>query len=97
MATHYRDGRRDELGGRELVPDEFRSSSPQKLRELAHGKGAALTAMEAKLLVDAAAEIEGGEEAYGVLVETIRELRLKLKSTEANLRSAFALIPQKNT
>lgn len=78
------------------VPDEFRSTSPNRLRDLAHARASMLSKDEADLLLGAAAEIEGSEEAYGILVATVRELRTKLKSTEANLRSTLALVQRRS-
>lgn len=78
------------------MPDDCASTSPQKLRHLVHAISPSLSKEDADLLLNAAAEIEGSEEAYGVLVDTVRDLRLKLKRTEANLRSALALVPRKS-
>lgn len=57
------------------VPDEFRSSTPSQLRALIESSGDKFGAAACKLLSDAAAEIEGGEEAFGALIAANRELR----------------------
>ncbi|MFP3637633.1 hypothetical protein [Paraburkholderia sp. SIMBA_054] len=75
------------------VPEEYRSKTPARLSALAEESG--LSEVLRMALTDAAAEIEGSEEAYAVLVNEIRDLRAKLVNTEANLRSALALIPRR--
>jgi hypothetical protein len=46
-----------------------------------------------KLLLEAAAEIEGGEDAYAALVCEIDALRKKLAHTQQNLRSVIDMLP----
>jgi hypothetical protein len=54
-------------------------------------------ATETKVLLDAAAEIEGSEEAYAVLVDQIRDLRQKLTQTQKNLMNALDLVARRST
>ena len=73
------------------VPREHRSATPEQLRALADANHFNETGK--KLLLDAAAEIEGSEEAYAILVGEIRTLREKLAHTEKNLRATIELVP----
>lgn len=75
------------------VPQEYQSQLPARLRELALSKFGAGSAEHA-LLSSAAAEIEGSEEAYAVLVEQTHALREKLAQTERNLQMTIALVPR---
>lgn len=68
------------------VPAEYQSTVPAKLRDLA----TSLDADAAKLLHDAAAEIEGGEDAFAALVQRTDELQKKLAQAQRNLESAYA-------
>ena len=67
------------------VPPEHRAKSPALLRELAAGTQFAAGSNGQKILLDAAAEIEGGEAAYADLVEENKVLRDKIKRFERNL------------
>lgn len=51
--------------------------------------------MVQQALLDAAAEIEGGEEAYAALVDQNRSLREKLAQTQTNLRGAYDVIARR--
>jgi hypothetical protein len=77
------------------VPEQFRSKAPKQLRDLAHKPELNLRPVVRQALLDAAAEIEGSEAAYAVLVSDVRGLRERLAHTEANLRSALAQVPRK--
>lgn len=77
------------------VPDESRSKAPKLLRDLAQKSDFKIGVVEQKLLQDAAAEIEGSEEAYAVLVSQIRDLRQKLAHTERNLLATLELVPRR--
>lgn len=76
-----------------IVPDEYRSESPLLLRALAQKTCSA----DQKLLLDAAAEIEGGEDAYAVLVAQIQALRETLARTERNLQTTLQLVHRKTS
>ena len=78
---------------RQSVPAESQSKAPELLRRLAQDGAGKIGEAGVSLLMDAAAEIEGGEEAYAVLVSQIEELRKKLENTERNLRATLALVP----
>lgn len=77
------------------VPEEHRSKAPELLREMA--QKLEIGSAEQKLLLDAAAEIEGSEEAYAVLVQEICGLREKLVRTEKSLLSTLELLPGRAT
>ena len=66
------------------IPPELRSMNPNRLRDLANSKFEAGSSVQ-RLLLDAAAEIEGGEDAYAVLVSQIRTLCEKIARMERNL------------
>ena len=74
------------------VPGEFRSTSPFKLRELVSSRRSKLNSDVVALLLEVAAEIEGGEDAFGAVVEENRELREKLFQMQKNLSCAHDLI-----
>lgn len=76
------------------VPEEYRSKTPDQLRELVEEHEAVLPPSVLQALCDSAAEIEGGEDAYAAVVEQNRELRKKLLEMERNLRSTLAMIPR---
>ena len=78
----------------ESVPREFQSQTPGRLRELALKCNFELGSAEYTLLCNAAAEIEGSEEAYAVLVNQVHALRRKLVQTERNLHATIALVPK---
>lgn len=75
------------------VPQQYRSSTPEQLRALARAYNDKADAVGPQLLLDAAAEIEGSEEAYAVLVAEIDALRARLILTEKNLHATIAMIP----
>lgn len=77
-----------------LVPPENQSKAPEQLRKLAQACAGKVGSAGQKLLLDTAAEIEGGEEAYAVLVGEIRDLREKLANTEKNLRATIEMVPR---
>lgn len=79
-----------------IVPEECRSKAPALLRELAQANHGEITPTGRQLLLDTAAEIEGSEEAYAVLVDEIRALREKLARTERNLRATIELVDRTN-
>lgn len=76
------------------VPEEYRSKTPEQLRELVEEHDTVLPPSVQQALCDAAAEIEGSEDAYAALVGQNRELRRKLQEMERNLRSTVAMIPR---
>lgn len=78
------------------VPPEFRSTTPSRLRDVAETLTGKVTEVQKKLLLEAAAEIEGSEEAFATLVSEKRELHKKLVQTERNLRATIDLIPRSN-
>jgi hypothetical protein len=78
------------------VPPEFQSLTPGRLRELALECKFEVGSQEHLLLSEAAAEIEGGEEAYAVLIGQVHELREKLARTEKNLQATIALVPSRS-
>lgn len=79
------------------VPEEYRSKTPAQLRELGEEHKAMLPPSVQQALCDAAAEIEGSEDAYAALVGQNRELRRKLLEMERNLRSTLAMVPRGRT
>jgi hypothetical protein len=78
---------------KKIVPVEYQSRAPEQLRNLAHACADKIGPTGQKALRDAAAEIEGSEEAYAVLVNEIHVLREKLARTERNLQATLALVP----
>jgi len=78
------------------VPEQYRSKTPAKLRSLAQNSLLDFPPAVREALQEAAAEIEGSEEAYAVLVGELRELREKHERTQENLRSAYSQIPQRS-
>ncbi len=74
------------------VPAEFQSKTPARLRDLAHKGALKLRPVVQQVMLDAAAEIEGSEEAYRALVNENRSLREKLAQTQTNLRGAYDII-----
>lgn len=83
-----------QVARRDAVPPENRSGTPELLRSFLSSYGAMLDPPARELLSNAAAEIEGGEEAYTVLVSEIAILREKLKRTEEALRATIGLVPR---
>uniref|UniRef100_UPI0018EC1E20 hypothetical protein n=1 Tax=Ralstonia sp. ASV6 TaxID=2795124 RepID=UPI0018EC1E20 len=77
--------------------EKYRSKTPACLRELAQSRAPELTADIRKAIEDAAAEIEGAEQAYAVLVEKLRLLQERHAQTEAHLRYYVSRIPSKQT
>ncbi|MEW6343078.1 MAG: hypothetical protein AB1704_20645 [Pseudomonadota bacterium] len=71
------------------VPPEFRSQTPDRLRRLAQLYGVRLPPEVQQELLDAASEIEGSEEAFGILVADKHELQPELDRTGLLLRSAY--------
>ena len=78
------------------VPEQYRSKTPAKLRILAQDALQELPPAVREALQEAAAEIEGSEVAYAVLVGDLRELREKHARTQENLRSAYSRIPPRS-
>ncbi len=74
------------------IPAEFQSKAPARLRDLAREQARPLSPAERQVVFDAAAEIEGSEEAYAVLVSEVGDLRGKLRDTRRNLDSAYEFI-----
>ncbi|WP_207002626.1 hypothetical protein [Trinickia mobilis] len=74
------------------MPAEFQSKTPARLRDLAHKGALKLRPVVQQVMLDAAAEIEGSEEAYRALVNENRSLREKLAQTQTNLRGAYDII-----
>lgn len=79
----------------ESVPREFQSQTPGRLRELALKCKFEVGSAECTLVFDAAAEIEGSEEAYAALVDQVHVLCEKLAQTERNLQATIALVPSR--
>ncbi|CAE6820961.1 hypothetical protein R70006_06194 [Paraburkholderia domus] len=77
------------------VPPEFKSQTPDRLRDLAQQYGVKLPYEVAQALLDVANEIEGSEEAFGTVVDEKRELKQKLTRTESLLRSAYDMLADK--
>jgi hypothetical protein len=77
----------------QIIPPECQSKTPEQLRTLAKVRGVQIGAAGQELLLNAAAEIEGSEEAYAVLVDENRALREKLLNTEKNLRATISMVP----
>lgn len=68
------------------IPEQFRSRTPARLRELAgkSGSPSKLRPTVQRALLEASAEIEGSEEAYAVLVSEVQALRKELAKSRAN-------------
>ena len=81
----------DDVGARAPVPPEFRSPSPAHLRDCLRRYRGTLPADVTQALLDAAAEIEGSEQAFAELVEQKRALQQVLAATQANLRAAVGV------
>lgn|GEM_PF-6868535 len=79
---------------KKMVPAEYQSKAPEQLRQLAQACASKIGSPGQKVLLDAAAEIEGSEEAYAVLVGEIEDLRKRLEHTERNLRTTLAMLPR---
>ncbi len=77
-----------------IVPPEHQSKTPGQLRTLATALAEKIGPRAQQQLLDAAAEIEGGEEAFATVVREISILRGKLATTERNLRAAVELLPR---
>lgn len=77
------------------VSEQYRSKTPGRLRDLAQKYALKVRPVVQQALLEAAGEIEGGEEAYATLVDEIRALRERLTLTERNLRETLDLIPRK--
>jgi hypothetical protein len=76
------------------VLEEFRSKTPAELRALAQDDKLDLPATARETLNNAAAEMEGSEQAYVVLMAQLGELRQKLARTEANLQATLEMVPR---
>lgn len=74
------------------VPDHHRSQRPELLRDLAIRLGKALAPADVELILSAAAEIEGSEEAFGAVVEQLQLLKRDLANKDKNLQAAYDLI-----
>lgn len=74
------------------VPEEFRSQTPSSLRKLSNDMRVASDIKFKQLLLDAAAEIEGGEDAYAAIVDENGKLREKLAQTQYNLQCAYDIL-----
>lgn len=74
------------------VPPEFKSQTPSLLRQCASNHRSDQPAAVNQVLLDAANEIEGSEEAFAVLVAQKRELQARLEQTQANLREAYDML-----
>ncbi|MBN3506413.1 hypothetical protein [Burkholderia cenocepacia] len=73
------------------VPAAYRSTTPDQLRRHAQEMGDRLPAELRQLLLDAAAELEGSEQAYAELVDQKQALQRTLAATQSNLRAALAI------
>lgn len=73
------------------VPPEFRSAQPDQLRELSVRLAGVLNKEDRELLLSAAAEIEGAEDAFGAVVLSNAELRQKLANTDELLQRSYDL------
>ena len=74
------------------VPAEFRSKSPGRLRYLVRRHARGLRSLVRQEMLAAAAEIEGAEEAYGVLVDEVGGLRKRLAATTANHQHSLEFV-----
>jgi hypothetical protein len=79
-----------------LIPPEFKSATPDRLRDFARKRGAKISADVKEALLDAASEIEGSEEAFAVIVDDKRELQKRLAHTESLLRSAYGMLAERS-
>ncbi|MCY0914041.1 hypothetical protein [Massilia antarctica] len=82
---------------KKVVPVEYQSRAPEQLRDLAHACADKIGPNGQTVLRDAAAEIEGSEEAYAALVSEIHVLREKLARTERNLQATLRLVPRSSS
>lgn len=77
------------------VPAAFRSTTPERLRCHAQEEGDGLPAALRQLLLEAAAELEGSEQAYAELVDQKQALQRALAQCQSNLRAALAIRAQR--
>ncbi|WP_413460824.1 hypothetical protein [Herbaspirillum huttiense] len=75
------------------VPAEHRSTVPSRLRALVNQGSVALPEIQQQLLIEAAAEIEGAEEAFAVIVQRNSMLRARVAQLENSVRIMQTLIP----
>lgn len=75
------------------VPAEHRSTVPSRLRALVNQGSVALPEIQQQLLIEAAAEIEGAEEAFAVIVQRNSMLRARVAQLENSVRLMQTLIP----
>ncbi|RQT37519.1 hypothetical protein [Burkholderia contaminans] len=73
------------------TPAAFRSTTPEQLRRHVRAAGDRLPAMLRQLLLDAAAELEGSEQAFAELVDQKQALQRALAQCHANLRATPAM------
>lgn len=74
------------------VPAQHRSPQPDRLRDLATRLSKVLMPDDIELILDAAAEIEGSEEAFGAVVGQVQCLKKDLANKDKNLQAAYNLI-----
>ncbi|WP_396334110.1 hypothetical protein [Burkholderia anthina] len=72
------------------IPVALRSITPDQLRRHVQAAGDRLPAELRQLLLDAAAELEGSEQAYAALVDQKQALQRALTQCQSNLRAALA-------
>ena len=75
------------------VSAEHRSTVPSRLRALVNQGSVALPEIQQQLLIEAAAEIEGAEEAFAVIVQRNSMLRARVAQLENSVRIMQTLIP----
>lgn len=72
------------------IPSAFRSATPARLRHCVQQAGDGLPAELRQLLLEAAAELEGSEQAFAELIDQKQALQRALTATQSNLRAALA-------
>ncbi|WP_322080115.1 hypothetical protein [Burkholderia cenocepacia] len=80
-----------ERATRARVPAAIRSTTAARLRCPVQDAGDCLPANLRQLLLDAAAELEGSEQAYTELVDQKQALQRALAQSQSNLRAALAI------
>lgn len=80
---------RNDRGTRPPIPPAYRSPTPAHLRDCVRRHGGTLPADVAQALLDAAAELEGSEEAFAELVDQKQALQRALAQPQSNLRAAL--------
>ncbi len=81
----------DDGGAHSPVPPAYRTPSPAHLRDCVRRYRGTLSADVEQALLDAAYELEAGEEAFAAVVDLKHALQRRLAQTESNLRAALAI------